>query len=264
MLVKGTAVDLVILVITAIGIAYFGWKTKKGKEYRLRTFPAIEAIDEICGRAAEMGRPVHFAPGDVAYLTGINAPMTIAAMSILRYTARKCAEKGARLIATCGGYQGAGSDLIPLMQDVVRSGYMEAGKAEEYDPSIVRFISPEQQAYVAGTIGLFAREKIAGNIMVGAWAGAHPAVAEYGFRVGAIQVGGTARGMIMGPLSVMCQYILITDELYAAGAAISKEPEQIGSLMVEEVLKYIAVGITLVGALLITVGIPLIKDLLAM
>lgn len=261
---QGRIVDLLILVTLAVGMVYFAWTTKKGKVYKLRSFPAIEAIDEVCGRAAEMGRPVHFAPGDVAYLTGTNAPMTLASMSLLRYTARRCAEKGARLIAACGGYQGAGSDLIPLMQDVVRAGYMEAGKADEYDPSIVRFISPEQMAYVAATLGIFAREKIAGNIMLGGWAGATTPLAEYGYRVGAMQIGGTPRSMVMGIFAVTCQYTLITDELYAAGASVGGEPEQIGGLMIEEVLKYVTIGLTILGSILITVGIPLLKDLLTL
>jgi len=59
-----------------------------------------------------------------------------------------------------------------------------------------------------------------------------------------------------------CDYSLIGEEIYAAGAYLSKDPVQVGSVAGQDVGKAIALVLIVVGILLTAVGIPVLTNLL--
>jgi len=73
----------------------------KQKTY-IRRVAGLDAIDEAIGRSTEMGKP-HFALIGV----GMFDHWTMAALQILAYQARLCAEMNTRLIVPTGGSEGA-------------------------------------------------------------------------------------------------------------------------------------------------------------
>ena len=72
----------------------------------------------------------------------------------------------------------------------MKSGYLHAGKPDQYDPNSVRFVSPEQFAYVAAITGIMMRDKPAAHIFMGAFYAESLLLAETGFANGAIQMSG--------------------------------------------------------------------------
>jgi len=243
--------NLIMLVILGAALLYFMQRAKAGKEYKLRRFAAIE---QAVGRATEMGKPVHFCLGDSALLTGTNSPQTLAGLAVLGYVAELTAKYKSKLIVTVGG-SGAIGQTIPVITEVVKSAYTREGRPEEFSPDMIRFIASEQMAFVAGVIGMFAREKPAANILIGPWAGSATFVLERGHREGAITISGTARMVQIPRFAVMTDYLLIGEEIFAAAASITKEPRMVGTLVAEEVGKYIAVAAMVVGVILRSVGL---------
>jgi hypothetical protein len=64
----------------------------------VRTFPAIIALSEAVGRAAEMKKPIYYTTGELE-LTDPNAAQALAGISVLGYVAQLCAEVGVKIDA---------------------------------------------------------------------------------------------------------------------------------------------------------------------
>ncbi|RLE50995.1 MAG: hypothetical protein DRJ21_01020, partial [Candidatus Methanomethylicota archaeon] len=63
--------------------------------------------------------------------------------------------------------------------------------------------------------------------------------------------------------AIVCDYVLIGEECYAAGAYLTKEPSQTASIFVQDLGKMVAIILSIIGALLSTGGVKVIVDLLA-
>jgi hypothetical protein len=137
---------------------------------------------------------------------------------------------------------------IPLTENIIRDSYMAENRMDEYSPDIVRHLSPNQQAYISGVQGIFFREKVAANIFIGClWAEALPIV-ETGYRVGAMQVSGTASAVASIPaLVAVCDYTLIGDEIYAAAAYASEDPKGLSSVLMSDISKAVMVVLLVIG-----------------
>jgi len=250
----GVTHSFILLAISTVVMVAILYASKKGKVPKIRKIAAIDAIDEAVGRATEMGRPVHYTPG-IGDFYGYDAPMTIAGISVLGYAARKVAEYNTPLIVTF-----AAPEVEPVIADVVRQAYLAAGRPEAFNPDSIRFISTRQFAYASGVVGILHREKVAANFMIGYFAGESIIVAEAGFLGGAIQVGGTANTYQIPFFVVACDHVLISEELYAAGAYLSRDPVQLAAIAGQDWVRLIAAAFIVAGALLATFGMSWIAD----
>lgn len=229
---------ITIVVVMLISL----WYQKTGKTIYIRRLAAVDAIDEAVGRAVELARPVHFSTGvrSIYHSTGIEV---LAGMEILGYLARLTARNGARLIATV-----ASPANIPIVESIIREAYTIENRSDEYRSDMVLHLSPNQQAYIGGVQGLFFREKVAANIFIGPLLAEALPIVETGFRVGAMQVSGTASvtGSIPALVAV-CEYTLIADEVYAAAAYTSGNKTTINSVLMTDISKAIMVALIVIG-----------------
>jgi hypothetical protein len=124
----------------------------------------------------------------------------------------------------------------------------------------VRFVSPEQFAYVAAVSGIMMRDKPAAHIFMGAFYAESLLLAETGFMNGAIQVAGTANVHQLPFFVVACDYTLIGEELYAASAYLSKEPKLIGGLKGADAMKITLLVVVIVGCVLESIGVHGLKQ----
>jgi hypothetical protein len=60
-----------------------------------------------------------------------------------------------------------------------------------------------------------------------------------------------------------CDYALIGEEIYAASAYLTREPTTMGTLVAEDWGKMLAELVIIVGCILQSLGITLLKDLLS-
>lgn len=237
---------MVFTVLFFAFVLYFIGSAQAGKKPFVRRIPGIDAIEEAIGRATEMGRSVLFVPG----VTDIDDIQTVAGLVILENVAKVTAryETPIRVPVTYP---------IPftIAEEMVRSGYINAGRADQYDPDSVRFISPEQFAYVAAVTGIMLRDKPAAHIFMGAFFAESLLLAETGFSTGAIQVAGTANVHQMPFFVVACDYTLLGEELFAASAYLSGEPKLVGSLKGADLIKIVIITVVVVGCILESFGI---------
>ena len=252
MLKEGFTALFVFFLLFVVVYAFYFDRTRKGFQVTIRRIAGLDAIDEAVGRCTEMGRPVHYTFGIGVFDTNV-----LASFNVLAYTAEQCARMDTDIIVT-----NALPEVHPITEEIVRGAYSEAGKIDAYKPDNIRFLSRAQTAYIAAIFGIFKRERPGANIMLGPFFAESLMLGEVGNHIGAIQIGGTGRTIQVPFFVASCDYTLIGDELFAAGAYIKRQPAQIGALMAQDFGKWAAIALIIVGTILATMGSPLITDLL--
>lgn len=237
---------LVFLLGFFLLVLYHTYLAQSGRKPFVRRLPGIDAIEEAIGRATEMGRPVLYVPG----IQDIDELQTVAGLMILESVAKITARYETPLRVPV-------SYPIPftIAQEMVRSGHVDAGRPDSYDPDAVQFVSPEQFAYVAAITGIMMREKPAAHIFMGSFYGESLMLAETGFANGAIQVAGTANVHQLPFFVVACDYTLIGEEIFAASAYLTGDPRLVGGLKGADMLKLAIVAVVVGGCLLESFGI---------
>ena len=255
-LIAGRNMQLVTLLAFSVAVLIGTWLGGTGKKFQLRNLPAIDALSEGVGRAAELGAPIHFNPGWYE-LNSVEAPQTVAALSILTKLAHEAAKSNVRIITTL-----IRPDSIPVIDDIMRTAYTSEGKPELYNPDDIRYLSGEQWAYIGGVAKIFEDERPAVNICMGGFMAYSLLIMEMATRYGMFRIGGTASWHQMPFFAATAHYTLIGEELYAAGAYVSEDPYKIGSLFGQDLNKLITVILIIIGTILSASGSSLFFNLL--
>jgi hypothetical protein len=232
----------VIGFLIAGSVIYFIAHAKRGKKLFIRKIAGLEAVDEAIGRATEMGRPILFIPG----INDMDDVQTIAGITILGRVARVVADYDIKINMPV-----ARSIVMTVARETIKEAYISAGRPEEYNDDMVRYMTDEQFGYVAAVDGIMVREKPATCFYLGAFFAESLILAETGNSVGAIQIAGTAMPAQLPFFVAACDYTLIGEELFAASAYLSNEPKQLGSLKGQDVGKVIgmvAISLGVIGA----------------
>jgi hypothetical protein len=242
------SVFLAILLFLA-AMMWFISRAQAGEKLFVRRIPGIDAIEEAIGRATEMGRSVLYVPG----INDIDDIQTMASLNILESVAKMTARYETPIVVPVNY-----PVVMTLAQEMVKNGYVAAGRPDGYDPTSVRYVTTEQFAYVAALTGIMLRDQPAANIYLGSFYAESLLLAETGFATKAIQIAGTAQVAQLPFFVVACDYTLIGEELYAAGAYLSREPRLLGSLKASDLMKVALIGIIVVGCVLETMGVKVL------
>ncbi len=251
-LVEGRVAQAILLIIVLIAI-FEASRIASKRKLKTRGIPGIERLDEWIKKAAELKRPVFFTPG-----TGtITEPDTLAALALLDYVAKHCAENGVRIIVANADF-----NVQQVTEETVKAAYKKAGKEKLYSPDSVRYISGRQFAFAAGVMGLLRREKPALNIFLGSFQAEALEIAEAGRTEAIAQFGGTSNPDQLPFFMATCDVTLLGEELYTAQGYLTDDPQAISSLVGPDAGKIIAILLILVGALLASFGNGILVSLL--
>ena len=244
---------LILALILAVSILYFIFTARAGKEHYIRKISGLESMDEAVGRATEMGQPILFIPGTL----DLDDMQTIAGLTILGKLAQKTAEHDTEiLVPVCR------SMVLSTAKEVVKEAYLKAGRPDSFKPDNIFYLTDDQFGFVAGVDGIIVRDKPAANFFLGAFYAESLILAETGFSSGSIQTAGTAMPSQLPFFVAACDYTLIGEELFAASAYLSKDPQQLGSLKGQDVGKAVFVTVLFIGIILEIAGIHFLKDFL--
>ncbi|MBI5266203.1 MAG: hypothetical protein HY851_03120 [candidate division Zixibacteria bacterium] len=237
----------VLVFVLAFGFltVLFVRKARAGHDLYVRPLAGIDAVDDAIGRATEMGRPILYLLG-----AGTAADIaTIASFTILARVSKKVAEYQTTLIVPC--YDPI---VMSIAQDIVKTGYSDAGRPDAYKEDMVFFITQSQFAYVAAVNGIMIRDLPATNLYMGKFYAESLIFAETGALAGSIQIAGTDEVAQLPFFVVACDYTLIGEELFAASAYLGREPLLLGTLKAQDYAKAAVLLLAIVGLLAVNVG----------
>ena len=242
---------LILLLLVCLAIIYYIQAARAGKEFYIRRIPGLDSMDEAIGRATEKGRPILYVPG----ISDLDDIQTIASLTILSHLAEKAAEYDTEIIVPCRF-----SMVLSAAKEVVREAYIRAGRQDAYKADNIFYLTDDQFGFVAGIDGIMLRRKPAANFFMGSFYAESLILAETGFATGAIQTAGTAQAHQLPFFVVTCDYTLIGEELFAASAYLSKDPQQLGSLKGHDFGKLLIILLIIVGVILEILGISHLKE----
>ena len=245
---------LMILMLSSAVIFYIA-SARKGKELFIRKINGLESMDEAVGRATEKGKPILFVPG----IGDLDDIQTIAGLTILSQLAFKAATYNAELIVPVSK-----SMVLSTAREIVKEAYLKAGRHDAFKKDNIFYLTDDQFGYVAGIDGIMLREQPAANFFLGTFYAESLILAETGFGTGAMQTAGTAQPHQLPFFVVTCDYTLIGEELFAASAYLSKEPNQLGSLKGQDFGKLVIVLMIIIGSILEMAGYHWFKNILMM
>lgn len=235
--VSGFVTALVLTILTW----YFVTAARRGKPMpEIRRLAGLDAIDEAIGRATEMGRPVLLANRTAS----VGSVHSFALWGYMGYVAGLCAKYDTPFVNIAGDYLAAA-----VNEEVVRQAYLEAGRPEAVKPDTVRYLPGDQWAWTSGVAGMLKREKPATAMWIGYFYAESMTLSEVGAQIGAIQIAATTNTAQLPFFIAACDYTLIGEEEYAASAYLSKEPLLTGTLVAEDVAKFIIATIVILGAI---------------
>jgi hypothetical protein len=96
-------------------------------------------------------------------------------------------------------------------------------------------------------MGIAHREQVASCFLFGHFAAESLILAEAGQQIGAMQVAGTATNTQVPFFLTSCDYTIIGEEVFAAGAYLSREPAQLGSVRGQDVSKLVILAVIFLG-----------------
>jgi len=233
-----TSLLIVTIVLVTIAVA-------RRRDLYVRPIAGLRAVDDAIGRATEMGRPILYVSG----LTGVGDIATIAAMLILGHLAKRTAAYETPILVPCNDPL-----VMAVQREIVHEAYLEAGKPDAYDPDNIFYVTDSQFGYVAAVDGIMLRQKPAANFYMGFFFAESLILAETGATTGAIQIAGTDADTQLPFFITSCDYTLMGEELYAAGAYLSRDPLLLAQLKGQDMGKVAIAGLLALGAILCTIN----------
>jgi hypothetical protein len=250
LITEGRIVGLGVLAVICGAIYYFLYNAEKGKLVNIRRLPQVDAIDELIARCVEMNRELWFIPGGGQMTNAFVLPGILSVFGILAYVTQRCAEFGAKIHCPTRN-----PIAYNIQFEIMREAYEAAGKPEEFDPleTIVYFPGGAMRPYIVQ--GAHSR-KPAAAILLGAYYHQTIIFCESLQRAGAMTMGGTDTTHNIPFMVAANNYSLIGEEMYAMSAYLSKDPVLGSTLAGQDIGKYLAMAMTIIGVLLAAAGMP--------
>ncbi|HOI42040.1 MAG TPA: hypothetical protein PK523_03760, partial [Elusimicrobiales bacterium] len=234
-----------VLMLTIIIVFFWTVSHAKRKGLFIRRIAGLDAIDEAIGRATEMGRPIYYSTG----IGPMSLVPTIASTSILGEVARKVAQYDTSLKVPHFD-----PIVMTVCKEVVKQSYLEMERPDSYRDDINFFVSQDQFSFAASVDAMIHREKPAACFFIGHFMAESLLLAEVGATTGAIQIAGTEQESQLPFFFTSCDYTLIGEELYAAGAYLSKDPMLMSTLKVQDFGKAFVMLAVVTGSVLLAAG----------
>ena len=225
---------ILLLTPLLLGLLWF-WHKRRDSLPDVRPLPAFQDLQDEVKRAAESGKTIHIALGSGG-LNGEDAVTSLAGIQVVEALADDAVAYDAAPIITVGD-----PTLLPLAQDALRRVYERRGLADLYDSNQVRFIAPSPVAYAAGAANVLATEDVTANAMAGAFGAEVSLITDAGARLDLSQLAAAAASDAIGVLYPATGRLAIGEELYAAGAQMTRERRYAVSLVAQDILRILLV-----------------------
>ena len=219
----------------------------------LRRLPAYDFMRSATAAAAEDGRPLHLSLG-TAGIADPNAMQTVAALSALEYLSQQASVSTNAPLVTV-----ADPTVLLLAQAVAAAPFEATGRLAQFEPTSVRFMGGSGalavSAYAAGLFDLFDRKAVSASFLLGRFGDESMLLGESAARNAIPQVGGSGNPLALAMLALTSDHLLIGEELFAAGAYLSRRRWDVAALLAQDSARWLIIAAVVVVAFLKTFGL---------
>ncbi len=214
----------------------------RGRWPVFRELPGYDAVHSDVAASVEAGTRVHMALGE-GQIIGPGAEAELAGLSALAKIAQAASVSDRPPVATS-------SDGITslLAQDVMYSTYRQMRAEERFDHDLGRLAGLGPAGYTAGAMITPAAERASATFLIGAMGAEAALIADTGAQHGSV-IAAVTDPVGQAAAFATTDNPLLGEELFAAGAYLKVSHAHAASLQAQDVLRWIAIGAILLGAL---------------
>jgi hypothetical protein len=248
--VTPTGILSLLFVILAFGLIVAFAVTGRNRPPRhVRDISAFVKVRKAVGLAVEAGARLHISIGK-GNVTGVPGASALAGLTVLERIARAASISDRPPVATAGD-----GSLAILSRDTLLKTYRSIGAESQYDPVAGRLTGLTPFSFAAGILPIIQDEQVSSNVMIGDFGSEAALINDVADRHNAQTVAGTDNISGQAVLFATAQEPLIGEEVFAGGAYLGAGVAHEASLRAQDVLRWLLVGIILVGVLLKFLGL---------
>lgn len=237
-----TVIAWAVLLVIPLLLLWFIVRQRR-RSPALRPIAAWEALRGLMGRTLEEGKQVHLSLGR-SEVGAEQTPVVSSALDVERHLVGEGVAIGSIPVVTV-----AEPLLMLAAQDTLYRAHRRRGQPSRYDGTQVQLIAPDPLAYAVGAQDRIDHEQTAANVMVGHLGDEYLLLGETGAQRDLLQVAGSDVLSTQAWMTATADHVLLGEELFSAGAYLTRRPALIASLQVQDALRVLAVIAILVGIL---------------
>lgn len=222
------------------------WRERGLRGWReIRSFTRLK---RSIGLAVEAGQRLHVMIGDGG-IQGLRGAAGLIGLSLLQKMTRSAAVSDRPPTAS------SGEPLLAILsEDALRSGYREINAESRFEPASAQLAGLSAFGYAAGCLPVIYDQQVATNLIIGSFGTEVGLLTDAAGRTESLTIGGSDNLPAQAILYASTDEPLVGEELYAAGAYLQVNKFHLSSLFAQDVLRWLLIGLILVGALLKFVG----------
>ena len=234
-------ITLAVVVIVVLMLLLLRQRIRAGRDLMLRPLSGFTSLKKQVAQAIETGKKLHISIGQ-AGLIGPDSMTSIAATQIVDSLAKDGCANGTPPLVTVGE-----GTLLPLALTQIRAAYEKAGRLDEFNSHQAVFVASETASipYAGGVSTEIFQNKIASNVLAGRFGEEVALMADAGTRKQVEQVIGSNNPVALAVATAVTDNVLIGEELLAAGAYLEQNPNQLASVQLQDILRWIIVIVIL-------------------
>ena len=242
------ALGLALVLLAAVLLFVLSRARRQGRP-RFRVVPALARLHRAIGLSVEDGTRLLIGLGGTSLLTR-NGGSALAGLGLLHDVARDTSVSDRPPVAVAGE-----ASLALLAQDVLQSGFREAGAVEFFQPSSGRLAGMTPFSAAAATIPMLTDEHVSAAALIGHHGVEAALVADASERSGIVLAGAADDPAAQAALFASASEALIGEEVFATSAYVGGRPAHVASLTVQDVLRWLIILGILLGAGLKVLGL---------
>jgi hypothetical protein len=225
----------IFLLLFAGSLALFTMRVNQGRRFSLRRIRAFDLVKKSMAQAMETGRAVHVSLGVGAAINETTAD-TLAALAVLSFVAEQSVESDEPVITTM-----ADPLVMLLAQNSLRATSRRGATPGRAAHQNVRWLAPQPAAYAAGVMNILDKPTVTATVMAGNFGDEYLLMGETAARRSLSHVGGSSNPNTLPFIYTSAQETLLGEEMFAAGAYLSKIPSHIASLLTQDLARWLII-----------------------
>ena len=240
---------LLILIIAFALFIGFTFLIRRGLQPDLRPVRAFQTLFSQVGQAVESGGRVHLSLGSNSIFSE-ETSTTLAGLSLLDIVAEAHSISDRSPIASTGD-----ATTMFAINDTIRRAYHRRRTLDKYETISTRPVAFDPMAFAGGSTTIIADDEVRANIMIGSFGPESVLIMEAAHRQNIPQIVGSSRLETQSIGYVIADYPLLGEEYFATRAYVLKDTPTIGSLITQDVLRWVVAALIVIGAILKTFGL---------